>query len=397
MGKLTARKVETAKAGKHGDGGGLQLSVSPSGSRKWVFRFLWHGNAREMGLGTWPDVTLAEARDKATAARRLVKGGTDPIASKWMDRGVPTFGALADEVFAGLSAGFRSAPHREQWQVAIERYCGPIRNIPVDQIDTNVVLSVLKPHWTRAPETGSRLRGRIEKILSAAKAKGYRTGENPASWRGHLDHLLPNPKKIGTRSHYAAMAYGDVPAFIARLRERRSSIAALALEFTILTASRTGEVLGAHWDEIDLEARVWTIPASRMKSGREHRVPLSAPATAILAKLAEVRISEFAFPGQRAKQPLSPSSMDGLTRKMKIDNATVHGFRSSFRDWAGNETHFPRELAEHALAHVIGDKAEQAYRRSDALEKRRALMEAWAQWCEPREAVDNVTPLRRKG
>jgi integrase len=396
--RLTDREVKNAKPGKYGDGGGLQLVVSKMSAgglgRKWVFRFLWHGKAREMGLGIWPDVKLADAREKATAARRLVKGGTDPISAKRKDRGVPTFGKLADEVLAELSAGFRSAQHREQWRVAIERYCSPIRNIPVDQIDTNVVLSVLKPHWTRAPETASRLRGRIEKVLNAAKAKGFRTGENPAQWRGHLENLLPRQSRL-LRGHYAAMAYADVPTFLARLREHRSSIAAMALEFAILTAARSGEARGARWSEVDLDAGVWTIPPDRMKAGREHRVPMSAPAMAILAKMNDARTGDLVFPGQRPQQPLSPASMDKLMRKMKIEDATVHGFRSSFRDWCGNETLFQREIAEQALAHAIGDKAEQAYRRSDALEKRRALMEAWGKHCAPREAGDNVTPLRR--
>jgi integrase len=396
MPKLTARKVETAPPGKYGDGGGLQFVVSPAKTRKWVFRYLWQGRAREMGLGPYPEIGLAEAREKALEARRLVRGGIDPIAERKTDRRVPTFGTLADEVFGDLSQGFRNEKHRKQWRTSIARFCTSIRDMPVDQINTETVLSVLRPHWTRAPETASRLRGRIEKVLNAAKAKGYRSGENPAAWRGHLDHLLPSPKKIGDHGHYTAMAYADVPGFLVNLRERHG-VAALALEFAILTAARSGEVLGARWDEIDLEARVWLIPKNRMKAGREHRVPLSDPAMAILAKLNEIRISGVVFPGLRRDQSLSPSAMELTMRRMKIRGATVHGFRSSFRDWAGNETHFQREVAEAALAHVIGNAAEQAYRRSDALEKRRALMEAWAQWCEPREAADNVTPLRRKG
>jgi integrase len=266
----------------------------------------------------------------------------------------------------------------------------------VDRIDTETVLSVLRPHWSRVPETASRLRGRIEKVLNAAKAKGYRSGENPAAWRGHLDHLLPSPKKIGDHSHYAAMPYAEVPAFLAKLRER-DGVATLALELAILTAARSGEVFGAHWGEIDLGAKVWTIAANRMKAGREHRVPLSDPAMAILAKLNECRVSGHVFPGQRRNQPLSPSAMELVLRRMGVKGVTVHGFRSSFRDWAGNETGFPREIAEQALAHVIGDVAEQAYRRSDALEKRRKLMDAWAAYCQLRSVDESITPLRRKG
>jgi integrase len=394
MGKLTARKVETAKPGKYGDGGGLQLAVAPTGAKKWVLRFLWQGNAREMGLGSYPEVGLAEAREKAIAGRRLARSGVDPIAERKQDRRVPTFGKLADEVVTEQSKGFRNDKHRAQWKMTLETYAAPLRVKAVDAITTEDVLGVLKPIWTTKTETASRLRGRIERVLNAAKAKGHRSGENPAAWRGHLENLLPKRQKL-TRGHHAALPYADVPAFVAKLRTRKA-VAALALEFAILTAARSGEVLGARWPEIDFDARVWTIPAKRMKSGREHRVPLSESALAILEKFGEARVSEFIFPGQGAGRPLSEMVLRRMLRR-DADVVTVHGFRSSFRDWAGNETHFPRELAEAALAHVVGDKAEQAYRRSDALEKRRALMEAWAQWCEPREAADNVTPLRRKG
>ena len=394
MGKLTARKVETAKPGKYGDGGGLQLAVAPTGAKKWVLRFLWQGNAREMGLGSYPEVGLAEAREKAIAGRRLARSGVDPIAERKQDRRVPTFGKLADEVVTEQSKGFRNDKHRAQWKITLETYAAPLRVKAVDAITTEDVLGVLKPIWTTKTETASRLRGRIERVLNAAKAKGHRSGENPAAWRGHLENLLPKRQKL-TRGHHAAMPYADVPAFVARLRER-DAVAALALEFAILTAGRSGEVLGARWREIDFGARIWTIPPERMKAAREHRVPLSESAFAILEKLGEARVSEFIFPGQGAGRPLAEMVLRRMLRR-DADVVTVHGFRSSFRDWAGNETHFPRELAEAALAHVVGDKAEQAYRRSDALEKRRTLMEAWAQWCEPREAADNVTPLRRKG
>ena len=342
MAKLSARFVETAKAGKYGDSGtkGLQLVVSPRKAKKWVFRFQWQGKAREMGLGTFPEVGLSAAREKALAARRLVKSSVDPISERQKDRGVPTFGQLADEVVEQLTQGFRNEKHKAQWTMTLTSYCEPIRDMPVDVIDTHAVLSVLKSHWTRAPETASRLRGRIEKVLNAAKAKGYRAGENPAAWRGHLDHLLPNPNKIGDRGHHSAMPYADVPAFIAKLRESEV-VAALALEFAILTATRSGEVRGARWSEIDLEARVWTIPARRMKAGREHRVPLSDRAVEILDKLDEMRVSDFVFPGRHRQEPLSASAMEKVLDRMGVD-VTVHGFRSAFRDWAGNETYFPR-------------------------------------------------------
>jgi integrase len=251
---------------------------------------------------------------------------------------------------------------------------------------------VLKPIWTAKPETASRLRGRIEKVLDAAKAKGFRTTENPARWRGHLDHLLPKPLKL-SRGHHAAMPYEELPAFMGELRQRQVT-AALALEFCILTAARSGEVLGCRWSEIDLDKKVWTVPAHRMKAGREHRVPLSGRVVAILRELAEADARPFVFPGQARNKPLSNMAMDMMLRRMKRDAATVHGFRSSFRDWAGNVSNFPREIIETALSHVIGDKAEQAYRRSDALEKRRKLMEAWATFCEPRQHRGVVVNLR---
>src|SRR5580704_10395794 len=394
MGKLTARKVETAKPGKYGDGGGLQLAVASSGAKKWVLRFLWKGKAREMGLGSYPEVGLAEAREKAMVGRRRARSGIDPIADRRKDRSTPTFGELADEVTGQLAEGFRNEKHRAQWRMTLTVYAGPLRAKPVDKIETTDVLAVLRPIWQEKPETASRLRGRIERVLNAAKAKGCRSGENPAAWRGHLDNLLPKRQKL-TRGHHAAMPYADIPAFVARLRER-DAVSALALEFAILTAARSGEVLGARWREIDFGARIWTIPPQRMKAAREHRVPLSESAFAILEKLGEARVSEFIFPGKGAGRPLAEMVLRRMLRR-DADVVTVHGFRSSFRDWTGNETHFPRELAEAALAHVVADKAEQAYRRSDALEKRRTLMEAWAAYCEPSSADEKVTLLRRKG
>jgi integrase len=394
MGKLTARKVETAKpGGKYGDGGGLQLSVASTGAKKWVLRFVWQGRAREMGLGSYPEVGLAEAREKAIAGRRLARSGVDPIAERKRDWRVPTFGELADEVVAEQGKGFRNEKHKAQWAMTLREYAAPLRSMPIDTITTEDILGVLKPIWSTKAETASRLRGRVERVLNAAKAKGYRSGENPAAWRGHLENLLPKRQKLA-RGHHAAMPYADVPAFVARLRERQAT-AALMLEFAILTTARSGEVLGARWPEIDFGAKVWTIPPERMKAGREHRVPLSERAVTVLNKMNEARTGEYAFPGSVCGRPLSVMAMDMVLRRMGQD-VTVHGFRSSFRDWAGNETHFPRELAEHALAHVIGDKAEQAYRRSDALEKRRALMDAWAAYCDPSSADAKVTLLRRK-
>ena len=379
-GSLTARKVETAKPGKHSDGGNLYLIVSITGARKWVLRFTWRGNAKEMGLGSAGSVTLADAREKAASARRKIAKGLNPIDERRRDGGIPTFGDMADDVRASLSMGFRNEKHKAQWKSTLETYAAPLRAKPVDTIATDDVLAVLKPIWTTKAETASRVRGRIEKVLDAAKAKGFREGENPARWRGHLDHLLPRPSKL-IRGHHAAMPYEEVAAFIAKLREREAT-SALALELCILTAGRSGEILGMRWTEIDLDKKIWTVPARRMKAGREHRVPLASRAVTILRQLEKVSTGEFVFPGQACSKPLSNMAMEMVLRRMKIEDATVHGFRSSFRDWAGNVSSAPREVVETALAHVIGDKAEQAYRRRDALEKRRKLMEAWAAYCE---------------
>src|SRR6266699_57184 len=392
-GNLTARKVQTAKPGKYSDGGNLYLVVSPTGSRKWVLRFTWRGKAKEMGLGSATAVDLADARERAAHARRRIALGANPIEERKRTGGVPTFGDVADEVREALSAGFRNAKHKAQWKSTLETYAAPLRAKPVDTIATDDVLAVLKPIWTAKAETASRLRGRIEKVLDAAKAKGFRDGENPARWRGHLDHLLPKPSKLA-RGHHAAMAYEDVAAFVGKLREREAT-AALALEFCTLTAARSGEVLGARWSEIDLDKKIWTVPANRMKAGREHRVPLSGRAVSIIKQLADLKAGDFVFPGQARGKPLSNMAMEMILRRMKVENATVHGFRSSFRDWAGNVTTFPREVTETALAHVIGDKAEQAYRRGDALDKRRKLMEGWAAYCEPRGS-GNVVQIRKR-
>src|ERR1019366_2823741 len=393
-GHLTARKVETAMPGKYGDGANLYLLVSKTGARKWVLHFTFRGKTKEMGLGSAASVPLADAREKAASARRKIAKGLNPIIERKRDSGIPTFGQMADDVRETLSAGFRNEKHKAQWKSTLETYAASLRAKPVDTIGTDDVLAVLKPIWTVKAETASRVRGRIEKVLDAAKAKGFRDGENPARWRGHLDHLLPRPSKLA-RGHHAAMPYEDVAAFVAKLRKREAA-SAMALELCILTAARSGEILGMRWPEIDFDRKVWTVPADRMKAGREHRVPLSPRAVAILRKLEKLKTGEFVFPGQTRNKPLSNMAMEMVLRRMKIEEATVHGFRSSFRDWAGNVSNFPREITETALAHVIGDKAEQAYRRSDALEKRRKLMEAWAAYCEPSDSSNIVQLANRK-
>ncbi len=394
--KLSSRTVASLTTpGKHGDGGGLYLDIDKDGRRRWIFLAIRDGKRREMGLGGCPAVSLAEARAKADEARKLVAAGVDPIEARRdagkAEAGKPTFGECADKFIEAKSSEWRNDKHRAQWKMTLEKYAAPLRSRPVDEIDTAAVLTVLRPLWQTRSETASRLRGRIESVLDAAKAESHRSGENPARWKGHLDKLLAKRQQL-TRGHHAALPYSDVPRFISELRAM-NAMTAKALEFAILTAARSGEVLGARWDEIDLGAKVWTVPATRMKAAREHRVPLSGRAIEILDELAEGKTGDFIFQGQRAGRPLSDMAMEMALRRMKMD-ATTHGFRSSFRDWAGEETHFPREVAEAALAHVIGDKAEQAYRRGDALEKRRGLMEAWANYCASPEASNAAVRAR---
>jgi len=342
-----------------------------------------------MGLGAYPTVKLAKARTLAAECRQAVAEGRNPINERKKDA-VPTFGDCADLFLASMEGQWRNEKHRAQWRMTLEQYASPLRGKLVSDISTDDVLKVLTPIWQSKAETASRLRGRIERVLDYAKARGWRTGENPALWRGHLKNILPARQKL-TRGHHAAMPYRDVPAFVEKL-PGKEAMAARGLEFLILTAARSGEVLGATWQEIDMENAVWTIPAKRMKAGKEHRVPLSPRALAIVKALYETRISDFVFPGQKKDRPLSGMSFEMLMRRMKADAFTVHGFRSAFRDWVGDETQFPRDIAEQALAHRVGDATERAYRRGDALAKRRRLMEAWATQCLGTN-LDNVVSL----
>jgi integrase len=287
-----------------------------------------------------------------------------------------------------MRRSWRNAKHAAQWEMTLRKYAAPLRRLPVNQITTDDVLSVLKPVWNEKPETASRLRGRMERVLDAAKAQGFRNGENPARWRGHLDQLLPKRQRL-TRGHHAAMPYADIPGFMANLRARQS-IAARALEFVIVTAARSSEVLGAQWEEFDLDREVWTVPAGRMKGGRQHRVPLSRSALKILKEMQKCRDGDFVFPGQRPNTSLSVMALQMVLRRMRIENATVHGFRSTFRDWAAECTNYPNEVCEAALAHLIENKAEAAYRRGDLFEKRRKLMETWGSYCSAPNARGNV-------
>jgi integrase len=377
--KLNVRRLAALTAsGRYGDGGGLFLVVSQSGSRKWVFRYRWRKGRHDLGLGSARDVPLASARQLAAAARLSLSRGINPLTAR-VKASIPTFAEVADQLIADLSPSWRNEKHRAQWTATLSVYGAPLRSMRVDEVAVDDVLAVLQPIWATLPETASRVRGRIERVLDAARAKGYRTGDNPARWRGHLDHLLPARQRL-TRGHHAAMAFRKVPGFVRTLRQHEA-VAALALEFLILTAARTGEVLGARWQEVDLEQAIWTVPADRMKAARRHRVPLSDRSLEILAVARRLQVSEYVFPGRNSEKPLSNMSLEMLMRRMQVDDATVHGFRSSFRDWVGEATDFPREVAEAALAHTIGDSTERAYRRGDALQKRRELMDAWACFC----------------
>ncbi len=402
-GKLNARKVETlTQSGRHSDGGNLYLSINESGGKRWTFLFTWQGKKREMGLGsaTPGQVSLKVARDKAQAARSLLSDGLDPLADREAKARaavvIPSFGQFVDEYVADHKSKFRNAKHIAQWEMTMgDAYCKSLRGRPINTIDTEAVLKVLQPIWQTVPETAARIRGRLENVLDAAKARGLFQGDNPARWKGHLKSILPARQKL-TRGHHAALPYDDLPAFMAELRTKQS-LAALALEVTVLCATRSGETLGATWSEFDLVKGVWSIPASRMKAGHEHRVPLSAGALAILSELHGARPThnEHVFFGNGRGKSLSNMAMTAVLRRMQRTDITVHGFRSTFRDWASEQTSFSHETCEHALAHRISDKAEAAYRRGDQFEKRRALMEAWAAYCEP-AAAGNVISIGRR-
>jgi integrase len=365
----------------HADGGGLWLQVGPTGSRSWIFRFTIAGKARAMGLGALNAVSLAQARQKAADARNLVAAGMDPIEARTHQRApqaLVTFEAAALDYLVSHEDGWHNAEHRRQWRATMEQDVFPhIGALPVSAVDTDAVLKVLRPIWSTKVETANRIRGRIESVLGAAMARGLRTGPNPATWRGNLQHLLPKKSKVRRVEHHAALPYPELPDFMVALRAR-PGLAAHALEFLILTAARTGEVLGARWPEIDVAAAVWTIPAGRMKSRRPHRVPLSRAALAVLAPLP--RDSAFVFPGERKAGSIHNDAMSELLKKMGVA-VTVHGFRSTFRDWAAERTDFPNHVVEMALAHVVGDATEAAYRRGDLYEKRTELMNAWSVFC----------------
>jgi integrase len=401
IGKLKALDVSRAKApGYYGDGGGLYLLIGPTGAKSWIFRFRKAGRLREMGLGPLHTIGLADAREKARECRRLRLEGQDPIEIRRAKRledmldaaKAMTFKACAERYIAAHEAGWRNPKHAAQWPSTLQTYVYPVMGaLPVHAVDVSLVMKVLDPIWSTKPETASRVRGRIESVLDWATARGYRQGENPARWKGHLENLLPKKSKVRRVEHHAALPHVELAEFMVELRQQEG-VAARALEFAILTAARTGEVLGARWSEIDFKARLWTVPADRMKTGKKHRVPLSDAAVAVLEGMEAIREGDFVFPGGRARRPLSNRSMWTTLRRMQRGDLTAHGFRSSFSDWCSERTHFPAEVREMALAHTVGDTVEAAYRRGDLFEKRRQVMDAWASFATAAPS-GNVVPI----
>lgn len=390
-------------AGLHFVGGvaGLALQVTPQGARSWILRVMVGGKRREMGLGGFPDVTLAGAKEAARAARAKIKEGIDPIEEAKAKRSAlyaaraaaMTFSEAAAAYIAAMEAEWTNDKHAQQWRNTLETYAAPvIGKVLVRDVELSHVVRVLEPIWLSKTETAQRVRGRIENVLDWARVRGYRTGENPARWRGHLDMLLPTPGRVKVVAHHAALPFDQLGAFMAALRQQEGT-GARALEFAILTAARSGEVRGATWAEIDTEDATWAIPASRMKAKREHRVALNAEALALLESMPHD--GELIFPNTKGTA-LSDMTLTAVLRRMGRSDITAHGFRSTFRDWAAERTNYPRDVAEMALAHTIGDKVEAAYRRGDLFEKRRRMMREWGKFAGKVEQLATVTPIKGK-
>lgn len=407
--KLSSLQVaKLTKPGRYGDGDGLWLQIAAGGTKSWILRYQRAGQARQMGLGPVRDVSLAKAREKARINREMLQDEIDPIearrarrtAKKVQAARTVTFKECAVRYIADKLPEWKNAKHQYQWAATLETYVYPkIGHLPVAAVDTTLVLEVLQPIWTSKSETAGRVRGRIEAILGWATVRGYREGDNPARLQGHLGEVLPKKNKVRAVRHQPALPYAAIGDFMAEIRER-AGMSARALEFTVLTAARTGETIGAKWGEIDFAAKLWIVPGERTKSGREHRVPLSEQALDVLARTPhedKAGADSFIFPGSRPKLGLSNMSMLKLLRDVR-PGLTVHGFRSSFRDWAAEQTNFPRDIAEAALAHVLRDKTEAAYLRGDKLEKRRKLMAAWGGYCaRPSSSGGSVVPIRKAG
>jgi integrase len=401
---LSAARVRTLKIpGDYLDGRGLYLQVRNESSKSWLLKYSIEKRAREMGLGPAADIPLATARELRDRNRALLKQGIDPLehkqaekAGKALERAKAiTFKDACARYIAANRSGWKNIKHAAQWEATLKAYAYPVIGaLPVQAIDTALVMAVLDPIWSTKPETASRVRGRIESVISAAKARGEFKGENPATWKGHLDNLLPKTSKVRKVENHAALPYADLPAFMMDLREREG-IAAAAMEFLILTAARTGEVLGAPWTEVDCKKAVWTIPGERMKNGKEHQVPLSPPAVAVLERMRKLTNGEFIFFGQSSGRPLSNMALLVLLRRMKRANITSHGFRSSFRDWAA-ERGYQDAVAEAALAHSVPDAVVAAYRRTTFFEMRKKMMDDWATFAtsDPAKVADNVVAMR---
>lgn len=387
---LTALKIrQNLKTGMYADGLGLYLKVRAGNSKSWIFRYRIGGRLRDMGLGPFHTVSLAEAREKVEVCRAMRLKGLDPLEERRNEQQAKvieaaeaiTFESCAESYIAAHKDGWKNGKHADQWMATLQTYVYPVfKDKPVAAIDDVLVLKVLQPIWKDKTETASRVRGRMERILDWARVMKYRTGDNPARWKGHLDHLLPKRSKVATIVHHAALPIDETPSFIQILR-REETVVARAFEFCILNATRTNETMGMRWDEYDEQAQLWTVPAARMKAGRDHRIPLAQRSQRILAEMREFRTSDFVFPGGVQEHPLSSMAFLMLLRRLGRNDITAHGFRSTFRDWAAERTDFPNEVVEMALAHTISNKVEAAYRRGDLFDKRRQLSEAWAAFC----------------
>lgn len=397
--RLTAKQISASKnPGRYGDGGNLYLSIQQSGARRWVFMYRLDGKQREMMLGSADastGISLARARQLAAETRLHLAEGRDPIDVRQRQRQAqtvtPTFAAYVETFLERKSGSWRNDKSKGQWHMTLTTYCRPIASTLINLVDVGGVLKCLQPIWTTKAETARRLRGRIEKVLDAAKAERYRTGDNPAAWKGNLEAILSRHDSL-KRKHHAALDYDLLPAFLEELRGRNST-AALALEFAILTATRTSEVLLAVWPEFDLEVQIWSIPKTRTKTGKDYRIPLSEPALRVLKQMLQLRDGDYVFQGQKRGMPLSNMSMLQQLKRMGRTSITTHGFRSTFRDWGSEKTSFSNEVMEMALGHRIRDKAEEAYRRGDLFEKRRRLMDQWAAYCD-QSGIDNVVRLQ---
>lgn len=404
--RLTAVGVQRiTKSGYRLDGAGLYLQVRESGSKSWIFRYRKNGKLHDKGLGSIQALSLADAREAAAKCRKMLAGGIDPILAAKTHRDAVrlekarrmTFSQCADAFIDSMRPQWKNEKHVAQWTNTIKTYATPIfGDIPVQDVDTALIRKALDPIWQTKNETASRLRGRLENILDWAKVSGLRVGDNPARWKGHLELLLPSPSKVQKTVHHPALPYPQTSSFIKQLRTQ-SGNAALALEFTILTAARTSETIGAKWAEFDLAAAIWTIPAIRMKMKKEHRVPLCSRAIEIIEKMKSLE-ADYVFPGGRKDMPLSNMAMAAVLKRMERTDITVHGFRSTFRDWAAETTAYPNEVVEMALAHRISNAVEAAYRRGDLMEKRKALMHAWQVYCERDQpaAIHKIAPTKKQ-